>query len=315
MEADGGCSLPRFATDASHIWRRGAAVADGAFSRSESEEEWKRIAADGNKIPLMWAPPVILSPPLFPLSLPHHPDLWRCCSTSGQHQKQPATDSPKTLTPAGSIRRRFHYSVEWRRMEARKDFAQWKSFLDLESEIRVPHINHINQTIMWYRLQGRNPLSVTKGSKWQHKPSSPEQPQKLKHLALDHYLAKGTCISLQAWRSLSHRRGRPSPSPSPPRSFWTSGGLDVAVDGAGAAGVEAVRRGEGVRPAGDPRAGVPALRRQRRRGERDARGDVLDLRCHDIVPRVLPHYRAWMSRYGKVFVSWSGATPALCVGD
>uniref|UniRef100_A0A0E0DY55 Uncharacterized protein n=1 Tax=Oryza meridionalis TaxID=40149 RepID=A0A0E0DY55_9ORYZ len=47
MEADGGCSLPRFAMDASHIWRRRAAVADGAFSRSESEEEWKRIAADG----------------------------------------------------------------------------------------------------------------------------------------------------------------------------------------------------------------------------------------------------------------------------
>uniref|UniRef100_A0A0E0PUJ3 Cytochrome P450 n=1 Tax=Oryza rufipogon TaxID=4529 RepID=A0A0E0PUJ3_ORYRU len=45
------------------------------------------------------------------------------------------------------------------------------------------------------------------------------------------------------------------------------------------------------------------------------RGDVLDRRCHDIVPRVMPHYRAWMSRYGKVFVSWSGATPALCVGD
>uniref|UniRef100_A0A0E0HLZ6 Uncharacterized protein n=2 Tax=Oryza TaxID=4527 RepID=A0A0E0HLZ6_ORYNI len=59
----------------------------------------------------------------------------------------------------------------------------------------------------------------------------------------------------------------------------------------------------------------PAYRLFRRRGERDARGDVLDLRCHDIVPRVLPHYRAWMWRYGKVFVSWSGATPALCVGD
>ncbi|KAF0902008.1 hypothetical protein E2562_011834 [Oryza meyeriana var. granulata] len=45
------------------------------------------------------------------------------------------------------------------------------------------------------------------------------------------------------------------------------------------------------------------------------RGDVLDRRCHDVVPRVLPHYRAWMSRYGKVLVSWSGATAALCVGD
>uniref|UniRef100_J3MC00 Cytochrome P450 n=1 Tax=Oryza brachyantha TaxID=4533 RepID=J3MC00_ORYBR len=37
--------------------------------------------------------------------------------------------------------------------------------------------------------------------------------------------------------------------------------------------------------------------------------------CHDIVPRVMPHYRAWMSRYGKVLVSWGGATPALCVGE
>ncbi|XP_040381073.1 cytochrome P450 709B1-like [Oryza brachyantha] len=45
------------------------------------------------------------------------------------------------------------------------------------------------------------------------------------------------------------------------------------------------------------------------------RGDVLDRRCHDIVPRVMPHYRAWMSRYGKVLVSWGGATPALCVGE
>uniref|UniRef100_A0A0E0L8U8 Cytochrome P450 n=1 Tax=Oryza punctata TaxID=4537 RepID=A0A0E0L8U8_ORYPU len=46
-----------------------------------------------------------------------------------------------------------------------------------------------------------------------------------------------------------------------------------------------------------------------------ASDDVLDWRCHDIVPRVLPHYRAWMSRYGKVFVSWTGPFPALCVGD
>ncbi|BAS96574.1 Os06g0191700 [Oryza sativa Japonica Group] len=46
-----------------------------------------------------------------------------------------------------------------------------------------------------------------------------------------------------------------------------------------------------------------------------ASGGVLDRRCHDVVPRVLPHYRAWMSRYGKVFVSWTGPFPALCVGD
>uniref|UniRef100_A0A0D9YDX9 Cytochrome P450 n=1 Tax=Oryza glumipatula TaxID=40148 RepID=A0A0D9YDX9_9ORYZ len=46
-----------------------------------------------------------------------------------------------------------------------------------------------------------------------------------------------------------------------------------------------------------------------------ASSDVLDRRCHDVVPRVLPHYHAWMLRYSKVFVSWTGPFPALCVGD
>uniref|UniRef100_A0A0D9WMT5 Cytochrome P450 n=1 Tax=Leersia perrieri TaxID=77586 RepID=A0A0D9WMT5_9ORYZ len=45
------------------------------------------------------------------------------------------------------------------------------------------------------------------------------------------------------------------------------------------------------------------------------RGETLDARCHDIIPRVLPHHRAWMSRHGKVVVSWNGATPVLVVGD
>uniref|UniRef100_A0ACD5XYA3 Uncharacterized protein n=1 Tax=Avena sativa TaxID=4498 RepID=A0ACD5XYA3_AVESA len=43
--------------------------------------------------------------------------------------------------------------------------------------------------------------------------------------------------------------------------------------------------------------------------------DVLDLRSHDIIPRVLPQYKAWMESYGKVFLSWAGYTPALWVGD
>ncbi|KAF8728077.1 hypothetical protein HU200_018655 [Digitaria exilis] len=42
--------------------------------------------------------------------------------------------------------------------------------------------------------------------------------------------------------------------------------------------------------------------------------EALDRGSHDIIPRVLPHYRAWASRYGKVFVSWSGTTPTLCAG-
>ncbi|OEL35257.1 Cytochrome P450 709B2 [Dichanthelium oligosanthes] len=44
-------------------------------------------------------------------------------------------------------------------------------------------------------------------------------------------------------------------------------------------------------------------------------GEALDRGSHDIIPRVLPHYRAWASRYGKVFLSWAGSRPTLCVGS
>jgi cytochrome P450 family 709 len=44
-------------------------------------------------------------------------------------------------------------------------------------------------------------------------------------------------------------------------------------------------------------------------------GETLDVSCHDFVPRVMPHYRAWTSRYGRVFLSWFGPKPTLCVGD
>jgi len=43
--------------------------------------------------------------------------------------------------------------------------------------------------------------------------------------------------------------------------------------------------------------------------------DVLDIRSHDIIPRVQPQYQAWTASYGKVFLSWTGYTPALCVAD
>ncbi|XP_051199945.1 cytochrome P450 709B2 [Lolium perenne] len=43
--------------------------------------------------------------------------------------------------------------------------------------------------------------------------------------------------------------------------------------------------------------------------------DVLDLRSHDIIRRVLPQYQAWMAAHGKVFLSWVGYRPALCVAD
>ncbi|XP_039840790.1 cytochrome P450 709B2-like [Panicum virgatum] len=46
-----------------------------------------------------------------------------------------------------------------------------------------------------------------------------------------------------------------------------------------------------------------------------AGGEALDRGSHDIVPRVLPHYRAWAARHGRVFLSWAGPTPTLCVGS
>ncbi|XP_066377387.1 cytochrome P450 709B2-like [Miscanthus floridulus] len=44
-------------------------------------------------------------------------------------------------------------------------------------------------------------------------------------------------------------------------------------------------------------------------------GDTLDISSHDYIPRVMPQYRAWMSLYGKVFLTWSSSTPALFVGS
>ncbi|XP_039807106.1 cytochrome P450 709B2-like [Panicum virgatum] len=46
-----------------------------------------------------------------------------------------------------------------------------------------------------------------------------------------------------------------------------------------------------------------------------AGGETLARGSHDIVPRVLPHCRAWAARYGRVFLSWAGARPTLCVGS
>jgi len=44
-----------------------------------------------------------------------------------------------------------------------------------------------------------------------------------------------------------------------------------------------------------------------------ASGETLDRGSHDFIPRVMPQYRAWMSRYGKVFVLSSGSPPSLFV--
>jgi len=46
-----------------------------------------------------------------------------------------------------------------------------------------------------------------------------------------------------------------------------------------------------------------------------AGSETLARGSHDIAPRVLPHCRAWAARYGRVFLSWAGPRPTLCVGS
>jgi PHYB activation tagged suppressor 1 len=44
-------------------------------------------------------------------------------------------------------------------------------------------------------------------------------------------------------------------------------------------------------------------------------GQTLERSSHDIIPRVMPHLRAWKSLYGKVFFWWSGSRPVLVAGN
>jgi PHYB activation tagged suppressor 1 len=44
-------------------------------------------------------------------------------------------------------------------------------------------------------------------------------------------------------------------------------------------------------------------------------GQTLERSSHDIIPRVMPHLRAWKSLYGKVFFWWSGSSPVLFAGN
>uniref|UniRef100_A0ACD5YY77 Uncharacterized protein n=1 Tax=Avena sativa TaxID=4498 RepID=A0ACD5YY77_AVESA len=44
-------------------------------------------------------------------------------------------------------------------------------------------------------------------------------------------------------------------------------------------------------------------------------GDALDLRSHDFVPMVQPHFRKWIPIYGRTFLYWFGAKPNVCIAD
>lgn len=47
----------------------------------------------------------------------------------------------------------------------------------------------------------------------------------------------------------------------------------------------------------------------------EASRTVLDVNSHDIIPRVLPHYQKWTSKYGEVFLYWFGMEPRICITD
>nr|CAB3458723.1 unnamed protein product [Digitaria exilis] len=42
---------------------------------------------------------------------------------------------------------------------------------------------------------------------------------------------------------------------------------------------------------------------------------TLDVGDHDFIPMVQPHFRKWISLYGRTFVYWTGARPNVCVAD
>lgn len=49
--------------------------------------------------------------------------------------------------------------------------------------------------------------------------------------------------------------------------------------------------------------------------ESAARKIEMDARCHEIIPRVLPHYYQWMQQYGDTFVYWYSSCPRLYISD
>ncbi|KAL6850295.1 hypothetical protein ACP4OV_020922 [Aristida adscensionis] len=56
---------------------------------------------------------------------------------------------------------------------------------------------------------------------------------------------------------------------------------------------------------------MPEIKRMKAAGS----AVVLDAGSHDFIPIVQPHFRKWITNYGKTFVYWFGAVPTVCVAD
>ncbi|KAK1277951.1 Cytochrome P450 [Acorus gramineus] len=42
---------------------------------------------------------------------------------------------------------------------------------------------------------------------------------------------------------------------------------------------------------------------------------TMDAKCHNITPRILPHYHKWIPQYGETFLYWFGLQPRICITD
>lgn len=73
-------------------------------------------------------------------------------------------------------------------------------------------------------------------------------------------------------------------------------------------------RAQGVR--GPPYSFLSGCNREMRRMKAEADDGLrLDVRDHNYLPRVMPHFLAWKQQYGEPFLYWMGPRPRVCLFD
>ncbi|KAL6593998.1 hypothetical protein ACP70R_048899 [Stipagrostis hirtigluma subsp. patula] len=75
---------------------------------------------------------------------------------------------------------------------------------------------------------------------------------------------------------------------------------------------EAFRK-QGVR--GPPYRFLKGCNEEMRRMRAEADGVAMDVRDHDYLPRILPHFLTWRKQYGGPFLYWFGPQPRICIFD
>ncbi|KAL6878359.1 hypothetical protein ACP4OV_012529 [Aristida adscensionis] len=74
-----------------------------------------------------------------------------------------------------------------------------------------------------------------------------------------------------------------------------------------------VFRGQGVQ--GPPYQFLRGCNDEVRRMKAEADGVAMDVRDHDYLPRILPHFLRWRDHYGAPFLYWFGPQPRICILD